>query len=369
MTNSPNETLPPFSDRLPLVTYTNRFSPELETVWMSPQVERITGYPAAAWLVKPSLLTRILHPDDRGPVLEEIRASRDDLRDFSRDYRVLAADGRVLWIHDESVLVLGDDGRPEFIQGYFVDISERKELERQLLQAQKSEALARLAAGIAHDFNNLLTAIAGHAELARKTLAPDALSHRHLAAIVASVERAAKLTRELLAFSRRQELAVEPADVTKTVQEMEPVLRHQAGEGTLLELDLSPTSLVEIDVGQFEQVLMNLLANARDAGAGRITIGVRTVSVEQLPEARKLGIVAGEYVLVTVADDGTGIDEETQARIFDPFFTTKDRDSGTGLGLSLAQGVIRQSGGAIEVSSALGSGTTFRILLPVASVG
>jgi len=369
MSDSPNETLQPLSDRLPLVTYTNRFGPEPETVWMSPQVERITGYPPEAWLGKPGLFKRILHPDDRKPVLEEVRASRDDLRHFSRDYRVVAADGRVLWIHDESVPVLGADGTPEFIHGYFVDISERKELERQLLQAQKSEALGRLAAGIAHDFNNLLTAITGHAELARKTLAPDAPSHRHLAAIVGAVERAAKLTRQLLAFSRRQELSVEPVDVTKAVRELEPMLRHQAGAETLLELDLSPTSLVQVDIGQFEQVLMNLLANARDAGATRITIGVGTISVDQVADLRRLGIAPGDYVRVTVADNGTGIDDEAQARIFDPFFTTKDRDNGTGLGLSLAQGVIRQSGGAIDVSSAAGAGSTFRILLPVTNLG
>ena len=369
MTIFQSKTLPPLSDRLPLVTYTNRFGPEPETIWMSPQVERITGYPAHEWIDEPGLFARILHPDDRKPVLEEVRASRDELRDFSCEYRVVAADGRILWLHDETVPVLDAGGRPAFMQGYFVDISERKELEQQLLQSQKSEALGRFAAGIAHDYNNLLTAISGYAELARKTLGPENAAHRHLTAIVSSVERAAKLTRQLLAFSRRQELALVPVDLAEALQEMEPVLRHQVGEETRLELDVRSTSLVRIDLSQFEQVLINLLANARDAGSSRITIGVGTVALGQVPEERRLGLALGDYVRVTVADNGSGIDEETQAKIFDPFFTTKGRDRGAGLGLSLSQAAIRQSVGAIGVASVAGAGSTFRILLPVTNVG
>ena len=336
---------------MPLVTYTNRFKPEPETIWMSPQVERITGYPPDAWTAKPGLFARILHPDDRGPVLDEIRASRRDLREFNRDYRVLAADGRVLWLHDESVPVLATDGTPQFVEGYFVDISERKELEGRLLQAQRSEALGRLSAGIAHDFNNQLTAITGHSELARKTLAPDAPTHRHLAAIVGAVERAAKLTKQLLAFSRGDHLEVGLIDVTKAVEELEPVLRLQAGSATRLALDLRPTALVQVDIGQFEQVLLDLLASARDAGSHRIMIAVGTVSIQDAAEARKLGIARGEFVRVTVADDGKGRDEETEP------------------GLSLAQAVIGQSGGAIDVSSAAGTGSSVRILLPLANLG
>ena len=345
-----SNSLSPLAERLPLVTYTNRFKPEPETIWVSPQVEWITGYPPDAWTAKPGLFARILHPDDRASVLDEVRASRRDLREFNRDYRVLAADGRVLWLHDESVPVLATDGTPQHVEGYFVDISERKELELRLLQAKRSEALGRLAAGIAHDFNNLLTAITGHSELARKTLAPDAPTHRHLAAIVSAVERGAKLTRQLLAFSGREQLDVGLIDVTKAVEELEPVLRLQAGSTTRLALDLTPTAVVQVDVGQFEQVLIDLVAGAREADARRIKIGVGTVSI-QAAEARKLGIAAGDYVRVTVTDDGAG------------------RDEATAPGLSLAHTVIRQGGGVIDVSSAAGTGSNARILLPLANLG
>jgi PAS domain S-box-containing protein len=364
------EAQPPLSERLPIVTYTNAFRETAETVWMSPQVERLFGYRLEEWVGNPGFFEAVaLHPDDRGPVLAEMRASREELRPFSRDYRLLGRDGRVVWIHDESVPIVGEDGKPEFIQGYFIDITERKELERELMQSQKTEALGRMAAGIAHDFNNLLTAIGGYAEFAKRSLGPEAPARRHVHEILATVERATKLTRQLLSFSRRDEFEPQRVCLTDLVRETESMLLHVAGAVVQVDLELGDTPEVAADPGQLEQVLMNLVSNARDAGASRVAIRTSTAAIPRGYESRRLGIAAGEYVALVVSDTGSGMDEETRARVFDPFFTTKHRDGGTGLGLSLAHSVIRQSGGAIEVSSAPGSGTTFRILLPVANVG
>jgi two-component system cell cycle sensor histidine kinase/response regulator CckA len=370
MTKSFSEAQPPLSERLPIVTYTNAFRETAETVWMSPQVERLFGYRLDEWVGHPGFFESVaLHPDDRGPVLAEMRASREELRPFSRDYRLVGRDGRVIWIHDESVPILGEDGEPEFIQGYFIDITERKELERELMQSQKTEALGRMAAGIAHDFNNLLTAISGYAEFAKRSMGTDAPARRQVSEILATVERATKLTRQLLSFGRRDEFEPQQVCLTDLIRETETMLLHVAGPSLQVDLELQATDRVAADPGQLEQVLMNLVSNARDAGASRVAIRTSTATIPRGYESRRLGLAAGAYVALVVSDTGSGMDEETQARVFDPFFTTKHRDGGTGLGLSLANSVIRQSGGAIEVSSALGSGTTFRILLPVANVG
>jgi PAS domain S-box-containing protein len=364
------EAQPPLSERLPIVTYTNAFRETAETVWMSPQVERLFGYRLDEWVGKPGFFETVaLHPDDRGPVLAEMRASREELRPFSRDYRLIGGDGRVVWIHDESVPIVGEDGRPEFIQGYFIDITERKELERELMQSQKTEALGRMAAGIAHDFNNLLTAIGGYAEFAKRSLGADSPAWRPIHEILGTVERATKLTRQLLSFGRRDEFEPQRVCLTDLVRDAESMLLHVAGTVVQLDLELGATPEVAADPGQLEQVLMNLVSNARDAGASRVAIRTSGATIARGYESRRLGIAAGEYVALVVSDTGSGMDEETQARVFDPFFTTKHRAGGTGLGLSLAHSVIRQCGGAIEVSSAPGSGTTFRILLPVANVG
>jgi PAS domain S-box-containing protein len=359
----------PLSEQLPIVTYTNAFRDTVETVWMSPQVERLSGYGLDEWVGNPGFFeTVVLHPEDRGPVLAEMQACRDELRPFSRDYRLRGRDGRVVWIHDESVPIVDEDGQPESIQGYFVDITERKELERNLMQAQKSEALGRMAAGIAHDFNNLLTAIGGYAEVAKRSLEPDVPARRHMHEIIGTVERAAKLTRQLLAFTRRDELESQHLLLRDLVRGSEAMLLHVAGGGVEVDFDLGETPQVAADPGQLEQVLMNLVSNARDAGAERLWIRTTTVTSRGY-ESRQLGIAPGDYVALVVSDNGSGMDEETQARVFDPFFTTKNRYGGTGLGLSLAHSVLRHCGGAIEVSSAPGAGTTFRILLPVANVG
>jgi PAS domain S-box-containing protein len=356
--------------RVPLVTYANAFEEAVSTVWMSPQVEAVTGYRPSEWIEERGFFERIVHPDDRRAVLEEVRRSRSRLEPFSRDYRLRARDGRTVWVHDESVPVLGSEGAPEFIQGYFVDITERKSLETALAHAQKNEALGRLAAGIAHDFNNILTAVSGYAGAAAAALDDPQRARDLLDEIRAVVDRAVRLTRQLLAFSRRQELTIEEVDLVETVRGIESMLLHLAGPAVEVDFELCEAAVVKADRGQLEQVLMNLVANGRDAvgAGGRLMIRTERVQVAA-PEADRLRIAPGEYAALVVSVDGAGMSVDVLARVFDPFFTTKERGAGTGLGLSTVHGIVRQSGGAVDVSSSVGGGSTFRILLALAGVG
>jgi PAS domain S-box-containing protein len=352
--------------RLPLVTYTNLFKPVPETIWMSPQVEALTGYEPAEWMAAPGFFASILHPDDREPVLEEVRLSRAELRPFSRDYRLIARSGETVWVHDESVPVLDARGRPEFIQGYFVDLTERKALEQQLLQSQKTVALGRMAAGIAHDFNNHLTAIRGYADLLRLELPEHSRAQRDLTDIVGTTVRAKLLIEQLLAFCRKEPLEPRAIDLHRVVGELRSMLAQVAGRRITLRFDLAATPLVHADPGQLEQVIVNLVANARDAmrAGGTVTIATALGTVVDGRESIRLGIDPGSYAVLTVSDAGAGIDPEILESIFDPFFTTKERDAGNGLGLMTVNGIVRKFRGAIDVASVPGEGSTFRVLLP-----
>ena len=352
--------------RLPLVTYTNRFTPAAETVWISPQVETLTGYKPAEWIDTPGFFDAILHHDDREAVLEDMRLSRTELRPFSRDYRLIARSGEIIWVHDESVPVLDKDGCPEFIQGYFIDLTERKALEQQLLHSQKTEALGRMAAGIAHDFNNHLTAIAGHAHMLCLDLPAASRTDGDLIGIIQTTARSKRLVEQLLAFCRHEPLKPRATKVHDVVKELESMLIQIAGPIVTLAFELSDTPVVYIDLGQLEQVIVNLVANARDAmpAGGTVKIGTSLRSIVAGHESSRLGIDPGRYVVLTVSDTGAGIDPDTLGSIFDPFFTTKKRNEGTGLGLSTVLAILRKNGGAIDVASTLGKGTSFRVLLP-----
>lgn len=342
----------PLSERLPIVTYTNLVWPVAETVWMSPQVERLTGYRLDEWVGRPGFFESILHPDDRVSVLAEARQARLERRALSQDYRLLGRDGRVIWIHDESVPILDETGEPELIQGYFVDITPRVKLEEQLLHAQKTEALGRLAGEIAHDFNNHLTAIRGYADFLEQAVDPDTDEQRYAREIIQATEWATQLTRRLLAFGRREPIEPREVAIHRIVLELAPMLARVAGESVEVDFDLQATPPVYADPGQLEQVVVNLVANARDAmpDGGRLTIATTAV--------------AGQ-ALLRVEDDGVGMDESIKAHVFEPFFTTKDRDCGSGLGLAIVDSVVRQWGGTICVESEPGKGTRFLISLPL----
>jgi hypothetical protein len=251
------------------------------------------------------------------------------------------------------------------------DLTERKQAEEalraseaQLRQANKMDAVGQLAGGIAHDFNNLLTAILGYAEVMRMHVRQDPVAGGHIEEIARAGQAAAGLTRQLLAFSRRQVLQPAVLDLNGVLGNVDKMLRRLIGEH--IDLVVEPAGglrRVRADAGQLEQVVVNLVVNARDAmrQGGRLTLATRN---ETVGGANRYGLAAGDYVVLTVTDTGCGMDARTQARMFEPFFTTKEPGKGTGLGLSTVYGIVTQSGGAITVDSVVGRGTTFTILLP-----
>ena len=247
------------------------------------------------------------------------------------------------------------------------DTAQREELEGQLRQAQKMEALGRLAGGVAHDFNNLLTVIRGHSELLQDRTEPGDSSHNHAQQIRKTADRAASLTRQLLAFSRMQVLEAKVLNVNELIGEMAKLLRRLVRENIEFSLQLSEAALrVKADAGQLEQVLLNLTVNASDAmqDGGKLTISTESVTVSEEEAHLKGTVEPGKYVRISVTDTGQGMDATTKARIFEPFFTTKERGKGTGLGLATVYGVVKQTGGFILVTSEVGTGSTFELYLP-----
>lgn len=258
---------------------------------------------------------------------------------------------------------------PELLVGAFaIDITEQRKLQEQLHQAAKMEAIGHLAGGIAHDFNNLLTVIGGYAQLL-STPAPSAmLVARASGEITKASERAAKLTSQLLVSSRKQVTCLAPLDLNSSINGLLSVIERLVGENTLIERDLAADlPSIVADRIQVDQVLLNIIVNARDAMPSGGTIRVRTRLERLSPQkARQLRLTEGRFVVLSIADEGHGMDERTRARIFEPFFTTKEPGKGTGLGLATVYGILQSCGGAIRVESALGKGSTFEVYLPVA---
>jgi len=250
--------------------------------------------------------------------------------------------------------------------GDITDITERRSLEHQLRQSQKMEALGQLAGGVAHDFNNLLTAIVGYGRFALE-LATNAAQRHDIEEIVKAAGRAAALTKQLLAFSRRHMVETAVLDLNLLIVDMVTMLRRMIGEDIELATTLAAgLSFVRADRSQLEQVVMNLVINARDAcgPGGRIRLVTKAVDVDGTTAARAPGLARGAYVTLSVVDNGSGMNEATKSRLFEPFFTTKPRGQGTGLGLATVYGIVVQSGGAIQVESEFGQGSTFTVYLP-----
>lgn len=268
----------------------------------------------------------------------------------------------------------GVNNRLEQIIGFGVDITDRRRAEdallikdEQLRQAQKMEAIGRLASGIAHDFNNLLTVINGYSELALSHERLDTELRQDLEQVKACGFKAALLTRQLLAFSRKQVLEPKVLDLNKLVGDIESLLRRIIGEDIALLSHLDPAlKPLKVDPGQMDQVIMNLAVNARDAmpRGGRLLIETKNVQFDDAYTGLHSYVKPGAYVMLAMSDTGEGISAETRSRIFEPFFTTKEPGKGTGLGLSTVYGIVKQSGGSIEVYSEVGNGTTFKIYLP-----
>jgi PAS domain S-box-containing protein len=314
-------------------------------------------------------LTELIHADDLAEVLRVREGYIEGATGGRVEYRLLDAAGKTRHVRSSSQPLV-EDGRVVGLYGVLVDLTQQRETEEHLRFAQKMEAIGRLAGGVAHDFNNLLSVIESYAELAFDALGAADPVREDLREIRSAAKRAEVLTRQLLAFSRKQVLKPERLDLNALVTRVEKMLGRLLGED--VELAFAPcagAAMVEADPGQLEQVLMNLAINARDAmpDGGRLTIATSRVELEARRGSEPPSVRPGAYVTLTVTDSGTGMSEETRARAFEPFFTTKPLGKGTGLGLAMVYGIVQQSGGNITVRSEPSAGTTFEILLPAVS--
>jgi PAS domain S-box-containing protein len=303
-------------------------------------------------------------PEEQRRLIEEFRcAGRMD----GFEVKWKRKDGRAITVRISGRAVSSADEPADVLEAIAEDVTERRVLEDQFRQAQKMEAVGRLAGGVAHDFNNLLMVISGYTEVMLADLDTDHPLHEKARAIQQAADRATTLTRQLLAFSRKQLLELKVVDVNSIVEDMERLLRPLIGETVELTTRLAPEAgHTRADAGQLEQVLMNLVVNAKDAmpAGGKLVIQTQSVEVDELHHRGQTFIRPGSYVSLSVSDSGMGMDKETQSRIFEPFFTTKEKGKGTGLGLSTVYGIVKQTGGYVMVQSEKGHGTTFNIYLP-----
>jgi PAS domain S-box-containing protein len=353
-------------ERLPAITYIAELGAGGAWHYVSPQIESMLGFSPAEWLSDPMNWMNHIHPDDREIALAAEKLFQETHELFQAEYRVFARDGRLLWFRDEGVL-LQTDGQGLLMQGVMYDITEHKRLEDQLRHSQKMEAVGQLAGGVAHDFNNLLMLIQAHNEHLRDRLGPDHPARKDALEIENAVTRAASLTGQLLAFSRKQVLRPKVLDLNLVLADVAKMLHRLIGKDIEVRVVPAPSlGRVKADPSQMEQVILNLAVNSRDAmpQGGRLTIETSDVELDEDDSRDLEGAPPGKYVMLTVSDTGDGMDTETQAHMFEPFFTTKAPGKGTGLGLATVYGVVKQSDGWIWVDSEPGRGTTFKIHLP-----
>ena len=335
-------------------------------LYVSPAFETIFGRSCESLAATPGVWMDAVHPDDRERV-EQAAYARSRRGDYDEVYRIIRPDGAVRWIRDRAFHMYDDAGEVYRLVGTAADVTEQRQLEEQLQQAQKMEIVGRLAGGVAHDFNNLLTVINGMADLVLAGLADDDPARNDLIQIRQAGDRAAALTGRLLAVSRRQILKPEIVDLNAIVAGLRDMIQRLVGEDVALVLELAPDlASVKADPGQIEQVLLNLIVNARDAmpDGGILGIETRVVHVDAVYAAEHPGTRPGSHAMLAVRDTGVGMDESIRRRIFEPFFTTKAQGKGTGLGLSMVYGIVKQSGGSIWFQSEPGHGSRFTIYLP-----
>jgi PAS domain S-box-containing protein len=342
-----------------------------ERLYTSPSYYRKTGWSEAE--VRSGDWRARLHPDDL-ELVKRLHAANLAGEATRGECRIQCKDGSWLWVDSQCKPIPGDDGRTERMLVWSHDITARKraeadreKLQEQLAQAQKMESVGRLAGGVAHDFNNMLQAILGYTELALAQVAPESPLAADLDEVRKVGERAAELTRQLLAFARKQTVSPKVLDLNATVGEMLGMLRRLLGEQIGLSWMPGPALWpVRVDPVQIGMVLTNLCLNARDAiaGQGRITIETRNAAIDRAYGDSHADTVPGDYVMLAVSDDGQGMDKATLTKVFEPFFTTKEVGKGTGLGLPTVHGIALQNGGFVNVYSEPGKGTTFRFYLP-----
>jgi len=351
-------------EQLSAVTYIAELGVEGEWLFVSPQIESLLGYTAQEWRARAANWIENVHPEDREIVMAAEEATLQG-KSFRAEYRMFRRDAKLIWINDSGSLVPGPEGR-SLLHGVLLDVTEQKQLQSHLSHSQRMEAVGQLASGVAHDFNNLLTIIKGYSSLLMEQNLDETDAHA-AREIQQAAERAAALTHQLLAFSRKQTLQPRVLDLNKIVHGLEMMLRRVLTENVELCIQTAADlGLAKADPVQMEQVLINLAVNARDAmpKGGKLTIATAPRQVLQHSGEGESLMRAGAYVTLTVSDTGVGMDSVTRTRIFEPFFTTKEVGKGTGLGLATVYGIVKQSNGHIEVESEPGKGAEFRISFP-----
>ncbi len=337
------------------------------TVRWSGVLEAQYGLPSGAFERPLESFFERIHPDDREAVRATITEAMAGGTDFSLQHRIVRPDGVVRWVNGAGQIHLDAGGRAVRGVGVSLDVTERHILEAQFQQAQKMEAVGRLAGGVAHDFNNLLTAILGYCGILLDDLRAEDPIRQDVVEIQKAGVRAAELTRQLLAFSRRQIIEPTVLDLNDVVAGLRSLLSRLINEDVEIVTALSATPmLINADRGQIEQIIVNLAVNARDAmpRGGRLTIETAHVELDEDYAAVHLGVKPGAYVALTVTDTGTGMTPEVQAHLFEPFFTTKEPGKGTGLGLATVHGVVARGGGSVGVYSEVGKGTSIKVYFP-----
>jgi len=332
---------------------------------VNPAMAKIFGYASPEQMMENSALDLYREVKDRERLWEEAHA-KGGVR--NREVAMMKNDGTPLWVALTASVQYDERGTAQWLDGVLEDITERKALEVQLLQAQKMEVLGTLSGGVAHDFNNILTGIIGYGQLLQMKFPSGTPLRTYVDQIMASSERAAHLTKSLLTFSRKREIDTKPTDINTIITNFENFLTMIVGKKIELKVSLDSAELIALaDIGQVEQVLMNLATNAKDAmpEGGIFTIKTETMEPDSQFLMLHPSLHPGKHVLISVADSGVGMDENTKRKLFEPFFTTKEEGKGTGLGLSIVYGIIKQHQGEIMVSSERGTGTTFRMYLPL----
>jgi two-component system cell cycle sensor histidine kinase/response regulator CckA len=343
-------------------------------LYISPAYEEIYGRPRHEVLDDIERWRDAVHPDDlarvdlsRSQNSEQKEAHPEPHDQKGAEYRIIRPDGTIRWVWNRAFPIRNEAGEIYRLAGIAEDVTARKQLEDQLRQSQKMEAVGRLAGGVAHDFNNLLTGIIGYSGIVLNELAPADPARELVEEIQKASERAALLTNQLLAFSRKQVLAPQVLNLGSVIADMAPMLRRLIGEH--IELIHVPEPLVgsvRADMGQLQQVIVNLVLNARDAlpQGGTVLLNTSNIDVQRFTATLPENLAPGPYVQLAVTDTGIGMNTEVRSHLFEPFFTTKEIGKGTGLGLPTIYGIVTQSGAFIEVESEVGQGATFRIYLP-----
>ncbi|HLJ15586.1 MAG TPA: PAS domain S-box protein [Bryobacteraceae bacterium] len=343
-----------------------RTTPDGRILQANPAMVRMLGHTAERDLIGLNMARDVYRrPEEREEALSW-RSRQDSVKGVELEWK--RKDGSTFAARCDTRNVMDAEGYVEIMESFVEDITDRREMELQLRQRQKMEAIGRLAGGVAHDFNNLLGVISGYAELVSENIASRGDLHNYVEQIRKAADRASSLTRQLLAFSRQQVLETKVLKLNAVVDDLAKMLPRLLGEDIELHLLLdAATGAVKADQGQIEQVLMNLAVNARDAmpGGGKLVIRTARARFDSDLAVKHPSMTPGDYVLLSVSDTGTGMDAQTQTHIFEPFFTTKERGRGTGLGLSTVYGFVKQIGGYVWVESAPGAGSTFEIYLPV----